>query len=80
MDDLVVATLCPNPFTNRMSITISNNSPCDIILYDLSSRNILQQTFTKSTTLNTEQLANGMYFYTIQNRNGIIKTGKVIKE
>ncbi len=79
MDDLVVATLCPNPFTNRMSITISNNSPCDIILYDLSSRKILQQTFTKSTTLNTEQLANGMYFYTVQNRSGIIKTGKVIK-
>jgi len=72
--------LFPNPVTENFTINIDNSEPTDIIIYDLSSRKLLQQTFTNSTTLNTEQLAKGMYLYTVRNRNGIIKNGKVIKE
>jgi Secretion system C-terminal sorting domain len=72
--------LFPNPCENNINVTAKENEPTEIILYDLSSRKLLQQTFTNSTTINTEQLAKGMYLYTVRNRNGIIKNGKVIKE
>ena len=73
-------TIFPNPITSELNINTGNNQSSEIILYDLSSRKLLQQTFANSTTLNTEQLAKGMYLYTVRNSNGIIKNGKVIKE
>jgi hypothetical protein len=75
-----ITSVFPNPFDNKISISTEENEPTQIILYDLSSRKLLQQTFTNSTTINTEQLAKGMYLYTVRNRNGIIKNGKVIKQ
>ncbi len=73
-------SLFPNPVTNKLTITIDNYEPTEIILYDLASRKLLQQTFINSTIINTEQLAKGMYLYEVRNRTGIIKNGKVIKE
>lgn len=73
-------TLFPNPVTDKLNVQINNNEQTEIILYDLSSKKLLQQTFTNTTTINTEQLAKGIYLYTLRNRNGIIKNGKVIKQ
>lgn len=70
----------PNPITDKLTINTDNIELSEIILYDFSSRKLLQQTFTNTTTINTEQLANGMYLYEVRNRNGIIKNGKVIKQ
>ena len=70
----------PNPVTDKLNVQANNYEPTEIILYDLSSRRLLAQTFISATTINTEQLATGMYLYTIQNKNGIIKTGKVVKQ
>ena len=75
-----IITVLPNPITSELIINPGNNQPTEIILYDLSSRKLLQQTFTNTTKINTEQLAKGMYLYEIRNRNGIIKNGKVIKQ
>ena len=73
-------SLFPNPFTNQLTFQLSSKELNEIILYDLSSRKLLKQTFTNTTTINTEQFAKGMYLYTVRNRKGIIKNGKVIKE
>ena len=73
-------SLFPNPFEDKINVTLKENEPTEIILYDLSSRKLLQQTFTNTTTINTEQLAKGMYLYMVRNKNAIIKNGKVIKE
>lgn len=70
----------PNPFIGNLNIQLKNYEPSEIILYDFSSRKILQQTFTNSTTLNTEQLENGIYFYEVRNKKGSIKNGKVMKQ
>ena len=75
-----VCNLYPNPMNDKLNIFATENELTEIILYDLSSRKLLQQTFTNTTTINTEQLAKGMYLYTVRNRNGIIKNGKVIKQ
>ncbi len=70
----------PNPLLDKLNVQTSNYEQTEIILYDLSSRKLLQQTFINTTTINTEQLAKGMYLYTVRNKSGIIKNGKVIKE
>ncbi len=72
--------LFPNPITDKLIVNNDNDEQTVIILYDLSSRKLLEQTFTNSTIINTEQLAKGMYLYEVRNKNGIIKNGKVIKE
>lgn len=69
----------PNPITDKLTINIDYNEPTEISLYDITSRKLLQQTFTNSTTVNTEQLAKGIYLYEVRNKNGVIKNGKVIK-
>lgn len=70
----------PNPFTDKITITTKTNVPTDIILYDITSRKLMQETFINTTTLNTTQLASGIYIYKVRNKNGVLKQGKVVKE
>ncbi len=70
----------PNPFSDELSINIINNKISELLFYDITSRLILQQTFTNSTLINTEQLAKGIYLYIVRNKNGVIKKGKVVKD
>jgi hypothetical protein len=70
----------PNPFANQINIATGNNELSEVIVYDIASRKLLQQNFTSTITLNTEQLAKGIYIYEVRNKNGVIKKGKVIKE
>ncbi|MFI5218008.1 MAG: T9SS type A sorting domain-containing protein [Bacteroidia bacterium] len=69
----------PNPFTDKLSFT-SDNDFSQLILYDIFSRKLLQQTFTNTTTLNTSHLAKGIYIYEVRGKNGVVKKGKVVKE
>jgi len=70
----------PVPFSDRLTFAFSDEEQRTVALYDLSGRLILQQSFTHSTTFNTEHLAGGIYFYELSNPKGIVKTGKVIKQ
>lgn len=70
----------PNPFSNQITFTSSEKVPTTVSLYNSLGQPVLQQTFTNSTTINTEQLAHGMYFYRWRNDKGVLKTGKVVKQ
>ena len=70
----------PNPFSNHLLVELSNNEHTTIILYDYLLRRILKQIFTNSTTIITDQLANGIYFYELSNSIGTVKSGKIIKQ
>jgi hypothetical protein len=70
----------PNPLFDKLNVTLNNNEPSEIILYDIASRKLLQRKFINSVSLNTEQLAKGIYLYEVRNKNGVIKKGKVVKE
>ena len=70
----------PNPFSDKINITTKRNEPVEIILWDITSRKLLQQSFTNSITLSTAQLSKGIYLYEVINSKGIIKKGKVVKE
>jgi len=72
--------LIPNPFKDYINITSKINDPCEITLFDATSRKIIKQTFTNSTSLNTEQLPRGIYLYEIRNKSEVIQNGKVVKD
>ena len=55
----------PNPITDKLNITIDNNELTEITLYDLSSRKILQQTFTNTTTITAAQITVSIQSITI---------------
>ena len=70
----------PNPFDDKITISTDNIEQSQIILYDILSRKHLQGTFTNSTTINTQQLADGIYMYEVQNKNRTSTKGKLIKQ
>jgi hypothetical protein len=72
-------SIYPNPFSTRINVTAFRNELNELILCDITGRQIHSQSFIKSISINTEQLANGIYFYKVRNRIGIIKKGKIVK-
>ena len=70
----------PNPFSELINMKINNNQFSEILLYDILSRQLLQRTFINSVSINTEQLAKGIYLYEVRNKNGVIKKGKIVKD
>lgn len=73
-------TVYPNPFKDKIDVGNENNMQLEIILFDINSRKMLQLKFTTSVSLNTEQLAKGLYLYEVRDKNGLCKKGKVVKE
>ena len=79
--------LFPNPFDYKLNILTKEKEQLEIILYDIAFRKLLQQKFTNTVTLNTAQLAKGIYIYEVRpvpmksgNENEMIKKGKVVKD
>lgn len=70
----------PNPLTNRLHITCKSEDKIEITLSDIAGREVFQEAFTSSLSINTEQFAKGTYLYELRNKNGIIKIGKVVKD
>ena len=70
----------PNPFTTQLNITLANNQSSIIILYDITSRKLLEQTFFNSVSINTTQLESGIYFYEVLSGNKMVGKGKVVKQ
>jgi OOP family OmpA-OmpF porin len=70
----------PNPYNDRLNILTNSMEQTTIYLYDLSTRKLFEETFINSTIIDTEKLIDGMYLYTLSDKNGIIKSGKIIKE
>lgn len=73
-------TISPNPFSVQLAFSLADNEQTTVTLYNFLGQQVLQQTFTNSTTINTAQLADGIYFYEQRNSKGTLKTGKVVKQ
>ncbi len=70
----------PNPFRDKINFVTKRNELLEVFVYDITARNILQQTFTNSTILNVEALEKGIYIYEVRNKNEVIQNGTVVKE
>lgn len=69
----------PNPFNENLNISAEGCESCNILLYDLTSRFIIQKQLANSSVINTEYIEEGIYIYEIQDESGIIGKGKLIK-
>jgi hypothetical protein len=69
----------PNPFNDFINIESSDQQLNEIRIYDPISKLIFKEQFTKSLAINTQSFNNGLYFYYIVNKNGFVKSGKIIK-
>jgi len=70
----------PNPFSNQLTVSLAHKEPTTISIYNFLGQQVLQQTFTNSTTINTEQLANGIYIYNLNNDKGVASNGRILKQ
>ncbi|MES2620127.1 MAG: T9SS type A sorting domain-containing protein [Bacteroidota bacterium] len=70
----------PNPVSTQFTLSLADNEQTTISLYNFLGQQVLQQTVTNSTTINTEQLADGIYLYELRDNKGTIKTGKIVKQ
>jgi hypothetical protein len=72
--------LFPNPFSAQLTIKLTDYERTTITLYDLLGQQVMCKTFIDSETINTTQLADGIYFYELRNDKRTIKNGKIIKQ
>jgi polyhydroxybutyrate depolymerase len=69
----------PNPFIDQLTISNLKDEKITFVLYDNLSHQIIKERLTSSTTLITDRLPSGIYFYEIWNSKKQIASGKVIK-
>jgi hypothetical protein len=60
----------PNPATDNVTFTVNNDNASRVQIYDMTGRMISDEMFTgRRVQLSTEELASGMYTYTIVDAN-----------
>ncbi len=72
--------LFPNPFTDKINISVKETELVELNLFDITSRKIFHQSFKYSASINTEQLAKGIYLYEMRFGSGLCKQGKLVKD
>lgn len=70
----------PNPVKDELTIVTSENKQVELRLYDITGRNVLKTSFTKTVTLQIEQFGRGAYIYELRNDAEVVEVGKIIKE
>jgi len=70
----------PNPFDEKLTVTVRGSEQCEVTLFDITSRVLLHERFLNSVFLNTGWLAKGVYLYEVKDVKGTLKQGKVVKE
>ena len=78
-NQLASKVILPNPFGDILNITMTNTGSYEVFLYNSFSMEILNKSFHESTSINTEHLISGVYFYKLINKNGLVLSGKLVK-
>lgn len=72
-------SVIPNPFSYQINISFDSNELLTVSFFNSLGLPVLQQSFTNTTIINTDQMGSGIYFYELYNSKGLIKTGKIVK-
>ncbi len=73
----------PQPAHQQVQLQFSETiNDAAISIHNLNGQLVKQYTFNncKEATLHVEDIAKGMYFYTVKSNDEIIKSGKLFKE
>ena len=71
----------PNPATDYLTLKVKNSKGLTYQLYDELGRIIIKEKITgRNTRINLDKLASATYFLSVQDKNRILKTFKIIKK
>ncbi len=77
-------TIYPNPFTTSINIIINaalQINKAELRIYNVMGTEVMNKMITKqSTTLETNNLPSGIYFYKFMDNDNIIQSGKLISK
>jgi hypothetical protein len=77
-------TIYPNPFNASATVTVNNASQinqCELRIYNVLGDEVMNVALAqKTTTIDTNVLPAGIYFYTIIDHNEIIQSGRLISQ
>lgn len=71
--------ICPNPFTEKLSITTSVNETLEFVMYDITCKIVAREQINGNNTFLLNKLKEGLYIYELRKDNRIVETGKIIK-
>ncbi len=77
-NEALAPTLYPNPTPDAATITMNNQEPSEVILFDITGRELLHESFNNSIILPLQSLAKGVYLYQIRTA-AAIRNGKIIR-
>ena len=79
-------TVYPNPFTDKLTITLGDNvleniNEVEFYVYDVIGNQVMkiQQINSNVITLKTDDFSNGIYIYSFTSKGEVLKTGKLVK-
>lgn len=79
-----VFVIFPNPFSHSITFITKNRSTTDVSIlsiYNVMGKEIMNLTMLKEeTTIETNHLSSGLYFYTIRSKGKTIQSGRLIAE
>ena len=79
-----VLTVTPNPFNSFATINLvdaTDVNKYDLTVYDVVGKTVLKASIIQATTtLNTDQLHSGIYFYKVMDHGQLIQSGKLISQ
>ena len=70
----------PNPFADQFMVKAQTNEQSTLYLFDGMGRPVLKQLFFNSASINTSQLAKGIYYYQLRSEHSLLTTGKLIRQ
>jgi hypothetical protein len=68
----------PNPASNYITIANPTNENITAAIYDLTGREVMKADATAGKAIAVTSLQNGTYLISVLNKEGVIKTGKII--
>lgn len=71
-------TFYPNPFSNTLSVTLTEGGNHELYLYSATGALIVKRDLTHTETTMDIKVPAGMYLYKIVGENGTISTGKLL--
>lgn len=71
--------LFPNPCNDKIFLS-NTRGDYSISIYKQSGQIVLQASFDRYNKVEVDKLIEGMYFYTISDANGLVYSGKLVKE
>ncbi len=75
-----MVNIYPNPCTNIINIEGLNEGASHIIIHSVTGQIVLNTDYNGIDALNVDHLKTGIYFLTIENKEGVKQTIKVVKQ